>query len=161
MKTKKKNFIWLVSLAIGFVFVACDPSDDNNNDTGTSSADQVAMVAQNGTWRVSTYTDDGEDETSDYNGFTFTFASDGVLTASSSSRTLVGTWSVTDSSNSSDDDDGTDDDDFNIFFSVSDDDDFDDLVDDWDITLVNSTTISLIDISGGNGGTDVLIFTKN
>jgi hypothetical protein len=159
---KKKNLIWLVSLAIGFVFVACNVSDDNANvDISASSADQVALIAQNGDWRITTYTDDGVDETSDFNGFTFTFGSDGILIAMSSSRTLAGTWSVTDSNNSTDDDDGTDDDDFNIFFSVSEDDDFDDLVDDWDITLVNATTISLFDVSGGNGGTDVLIFTKN
>ena len=36
-----------------------------------------------------------------------------------------------------------------------------DLTDDWDVVSHTATTISLIDVSGGNGGTDTLVFTKN
>jgi putative transposase len=39
--------------------------------------------------------------------------------------------------------------------------DFDDLSDDWDIVSIDATTINLIDVSGGNGGTDRLTFKKN
>jgi hypothetical protein len=39
--------------------------------------------------------------------------------------------------------------------------DFEDLNDDWDIISRSSTKIELIDISGGNGGTDYLTFEKN
>jgi len=165
MKTimKKRNFNWLLILTMVLVLVACSSSDDSDDTAGggSSSADQVSQTAQDGTWRVSNYTDDGEDETSDYNGFVFTFNSDGSLVAASSARTLTGTWSVDDSDDSSDDDAGTDDDDFNIFFSVSDDDDFDDLVDDWDIVNVDSNTIALRDVSGGDGSIDLLTFSKN
>jgi len=163
MKTtlKKRNLNWLVILTLAFALVACSSDDnDGNQDDMSSSADQVAETAQDGTWRVSNYTDDGEDETSDYNGFTFTFNSDGTLVAESASRTLTGTWSVDDSDDSSDDDAGTDDDDFNIFFSVSEDDDFDDLVDDWDIVSVTNTSIALRDVSGGDGSVDLLTFNK-
>ena len=77
---------------------------------------------------------------------------------------MNGIWSVVDGSgNSSSDDDGnsTDDDDFNILFSVPATSDFDDLNDDWDIISVTANKIELIDISGGNGGTDFLTFEKN
>jgi len=69
----------------------------------------------------------------------------------------VGTWSV--STDDSNDDNPSNDLDFNIAFGSPA--DFLDLTDDWDVTTYSSTTISLIDVSGGNGGTDVLIFTKN
>jgi hypothetical protein len=53
-------------------------------------------------------------------------------------------------------DDSSDDLDFNIFFNVAN--DFEDLNDDWDIISQSSSKIELIDISGGNGGTDYLTF---
>ena len=74
---------------------------------------------------------------------------------------MTGTWSVTDDSNSSDDSSSDDDIDFNIFFPVPDSNDFEDLNDDWDIVTTTSTRIELIDIRGGNGGTDMLTFEKN
>ncbi|MAN60202.1 MAG: hypothetical protein CMC08_10240 [Flavobacteriaceae bacterium] len=121
-------------------------------------------MAQTGTWRISSFIDSGEDETTDFNGYVFTFNTDGSLVAVNGTTTVSGTWSVTDdSSNSSTDDDGnsTDDDDFNIFFPVPESSDFEDLNDDWDVISVSPTVISLIDISGGNGGTDTLTFTQN
>jgi hypothetical protein len=36
----------------------------------------------------------------------------------------------------------------------------DDLSDDWDIISYTDTEIKLIDVSGGNGGTDYLTLTK-
>lgn len=39
--------------------------------------------------------------------------------------------------------------------------DFEELTDDWDIISQTSSKIELIDISGGNGGTDYLTFQKN
>ncbi|MCB0382605.1 MAG: hypothetical protein KDD05_04705, partial [Psychroserpens sp.] len=62
----------------------------------------------------------------------------------------------------SNDDSSSDDDiDFNIFFPVPDSNNFEDLNDDWDIVSTSSNTIELIDISGGNGGTDFLTFERN
>jgi hypothetical protein len=68
----------------------------------------------------------------------------------------VGTWSITDSN--SNDDDSLDDLDFNINFTVSN--QLDDLSDDWDIISYTETEIKLIDVSGGNGGTDYLTLSK-
>ena len=69
--------------------------------------------------------------------------------------------SVTNDSNSDDDSSSDDDIDFNILFPVPDSNDFEDLNDDWDIVSSSSTRIDLIDISGGNGETDMLTFEKN
>lgn len=146
------------------MLVACETDEDSNNDDQMTAQEieEANSIANSGAWTITNYNDDGQDETSDYNGYTFTFEDGGVLRATNGTTTLTGTWSVTeDSSNSSDDDSNDDDDiDFNIFFSVSDDHDFDDLSDDWDIVSINATTMNLIDVSGGNGGTDRLTFNK-
>jgi len=138
----------------------CSKDDDFLND----NSEEILLVknaAESGTWYISSYIDSGQDETNDYNGYTFTFNTDGTVVATNGSNTLNGTWSVTDSSNSNDDSNSADDIDFNLMFSVPTSSVFDDLNDDWDIVTYNNNTISLIDISGGNGGTDTLVFSKN
>ena len=161
----KNGFYLSMLLMISFSLMSstCSTDDDDGsflNDNSQQIA-QVENTAESGTWRVTSYIDSGQDETNDFNGYDFTFGTDGTLTASNGSNTMTGTWSVTDSSNSSDDSSSDDDIDFNIFFPVPDTNDFEDLNDDWDIVSYTSTTISLIDVSGGNGGTDTLVFQKN
>ncbi|MDX1472020.1 MAG: hypothetical protein R3213_11030, partial [Flavobacteriaceae bacterium] len=73
-------------------------------------------------------------------------------------RIQAGTWSVT--SSDSQDDESEGDLDFNLFFDVPEEDIFDDLIDDWDIVSINANMISLIDVSGGSGETDTLVFEK-
>ena len=125
-----------------------------------SNQKQITNISTDGTWIVSSYIDDGDDETSDYSTFRFNFLEDGVLNAtdllSSNSNPYVGTWYITDSN--SNDDDSLDDLDFNINFTVSN--QLDDLSDDWDIISFTDTEIKLIDVSGGNGGTDYLTLSK-
>jgi len=161
MKTKFLNQIAIMILSI---FVAsCSSSDDSNNNSNNNNAAEIQAVedaAESGTWRVSSYIDSGQDETNDFNGYDFTFNGNGTVMAVNGATTVNGTWSVTDSSNSSDDS-NDDDIDFNLSFQVAVDHDFDDLNDDWDIVTHTSTMLSLIDISGGNGGTDTLVFVKN
>ncbi len=152
-----------IALFTMVVVVACSKDDSSNDGNNGSSADFVRGVAQDGPWTITYFFDTDKDETSNFSGYQFTFNTDGTLTAVKGNTTVSGTWSVRDdSSNSSSDDDGnsTDDDDFNIFFSVPADSDFEDLIDDWDIISVTNNKIELIDISGGNGGTDYLTFQK-
>lgn len=126
-----------------------------------SNQKQITKVSTDGTWMISSYIDDGNDETNDYASYRFEFLEDGTLNAtdllSSSSTPYVGTWSITDS-NSSDDDDSLDDLDFNIGFTSNS--LLEDLTDDWDIISFSDTEIKLIDVSGGNGGTDYLTLSK-
>ncbi|MDT0556091.1 hypothetical protein [Patiriisocius hiemis] len=155
-----RNLIALATICITFLFVSCDTDDSNSDNNGNSSADQVTMIAQQGTWRITNYNDSGDDETSDFAGYSFSFNEDGSLVATNGTNTVTGTWSVDDSNDSSDDDSGTDDDDFNIFFPVPEDNDFEDLNDDWDIVSVTNNRIELFDVSGGDGSTDRLTFEK-
>ena len=142
----------LYSLALLSLLGACSKWQSNQK--------QITNISTDGTWIVSSYIDDGDDETSDYSSFRFDFLEEGVLNAtdllSSNSNPYVGTWSITDSN--SNDDDSLDDLDFNINFTVSN--QLDDLSDDWDIISYTETEIKLIDVSGGNGGTDYLTLSK-
>ena len=137
--------------------IACS-EDDSSNDNNVDLT-QARTDAQSGKWRVSNFVDSGQNETADFNGYEFDFRADGSVVATNGNTTYTGTWSITDSS-SSGDDSPDDDPDFNLFFPVPEDDDFDDLNDDWDIVSISSSVIDLIDISGGNGGTDILVFQK-
>ena len=149
-------------VSMSLLWVACSTDDDTNNDQNTNKNGQTALqitdIAQSGNWIISSFIDSGQDETNDFNGYSFDFRADGTVVATNGNQTLNGTWSVT-SSNSNDDDD--DDNDFNIFFPVDENHDFDDLNDDWDVVSATENRIELLDVSGGNGGTDRLTFTKN
>jgi hypothetical protein len=148
-------------LSLTLMSSTCSTDDDGGPNNNQNIA-EIENTAEDGTWRITNFVDSGQNETNDFNGYNFTFASDGTLTATNGSNTLIGTWSVTDDSNSNDDDGSSNDDvDFNIFFPVPDSNDFEDLNDDWDIVSYTSTTIEMIDISGGNGDTDLLTFEKN
>lgn len=150
-----KNILTILIFTI--TLISCSTDDSNNSGNGNSgSIESSEEITQTGTWRVTNFIDSGNNETSDFNGFVFTFASSGTLTASNGTITYNGTWSITNSSSSS-----SDDLDFNIFFNVSEDNDFEDLNDDWDIVSISDNKIDLIDISGGNGGTDLLTFETN
>jgi hypothetical protein len=126
----------------------------NQDDSTNSNQTKVVDTVSSGTWRITYFYDTDKEETANFTGFNFTFGSS--LTATKSSTTYTGTWSVTDSNSS---DDSMDDLHFNILFTAPP--DFEDLSDDWDILEMTDTKIKLIDISGGNGGTDYLTFEKN
>lgn len=159
----KKGFYFSLLMMLSFSLMSTTCSSDDDDGSPNDNSQQIVEIestAQSGTWRITNFNDSGQDETSDFNGYDFSFNNDGSLVATNGSNTMTGTWSVTDdssSSSSSDDDDI----DFNIFFPVPDSNDFEDLNDDWDVVSTSATRIELIDISGGNGGTDRLTFEKN
>ena len=133
----------------------CNNDDDNSNTPADPTP--VINTVNQGTWRITLYNDSGTDKTSNFTGYNFTFGSGNVLTATNGSTVYNGTWSVT--SSNSNDDNPSNDLDFNIGFASPT--TFVDLTDDWDIISYTATKIQLIDISGGNGGTDYLTFEKN
>ena len=125
----------------------------------STSVDPIPVInsVNNGNWRVTLYDDSGTNETTNFTNYNFTFGPNNVLTASNTTNTYTGTWSVT--SDNSGDDSPNNDLDFNIAFSSPS--NFLDLTDDWNIISYTSTKIQLVHVSGGNGGTDYLTFEKN
>jgi hypothetical protein len=153
MNTKNLKISMLACLISLFAVVSCNKDDDNpSNNTQTT----IQTNLQSGTWRITKFVDSGTDETNHFTGYSFTFNSSGVLNASNGTNNYDGTWSIT---NSNSNDDSQDDLHFNINFNLTN--DFEDLNDDWDFISQSATKIELIDVSGGNGGTDYLTFEKN
>jgi len=143
-----------IAMSIGIIsFTSCTKEDD---PPGDDILNQIQSDVQNGTWRIASFIDSGEDETHHFAGFNFAFNGSGVLNASNGTITYDGTWSISDSNSG---DDSQDEIDFNIYFNLSN--EFEDLNDDWDLVSRSDTKIELFDVSGGNGGTDYLTFEKN
>jgi hypothetical protein len=151
MTTKNIKLPILAFLVSLFTMYSCT-NDDNNNSIQTNVQNNI----QTGTWRITKFIDSGVDETADFTGYNFSFNSPNILIATNGINNYQGTWSV---ARSNSNDDSPDDLDFIINFNLTN--DFEDLNDDWDFISQSATKIELIDISGGNGGTDYLTFEKN
>ena len=103
---------------------------------------------RSGNWRI-TYSYDNGDETSTYSGYTFTYNANGTVVALKNAISINGTWSnYLDS--------GT-----NKLLLSFDGLTLDNIEEDWNILEFTTTSIVLKNVSGGNGGTDYLTFTKN
>ncbi|MFK5974055.1 MAG: hypothetical protein QM485_12360 [Flavobacteriaceae bacterium] len=155
---KNKFFYLIVVLSVFNVLNSCSTNDSNTDDIITvADIAAIKKVVTSGDWHITYYFDTDKEETSDYNGYVFTFNADGTLGVTNGNTAVSGAWSISDSSTSNDD--SIDDDiDFNIFFATPD--IFEELSDDWSIQKYSDNKITLIDVSGGNGGTDSLIFEK-
>jgi hypothetical protein len=147
----------LAMLVMAFATAACDDNDNNKRDSRAKQA-EVEKTAGAGQWRITSFMEDGVDETQDFNGYIFEFDSGSVLTATNGSNNLVGTWTVTGDDSGDDDMDELDDLDFNIAFTNPS--AFQELSEDWEIVSVSNTKIELRHTSGGNGDTDLLTFEK-
>jgi hypothetical protein len=117
--------------------------------TGGSDS-TTGQVVTSGTWKVTLFTDSGNDETSDFAGYTFTFTDGGTLSAVKNGVTKTGTWSVNNSSNK-----------FNIDLGPKIDSNkpLGELTDDWKILSNTETVIRLTDDNASSN--EFLTFTKN
>jgi hypothetical protein len=121
--------------------------DDGYYDDGYYEDAQVIrdiLLAVN--WKVASYIDSGDDETSDYNGYVIDFKASNEVIATNGSNTNNGNWSVNNAGNE-----------LTLDFNGS---PFDEFNDDWDIVSVTPNRIELRDVSGGGSGTDILILVK-
>lgn len=153
----KKNVILSV-LFLCFIIGACSSgSDDEIKKVTAIDIEAIKAAVTNCSWVVSYYLDSNKEETSDYNGYTFTFNADGSLGVTNGTTSVSGAWSILNDDNSTDDssDDSVE---LKIFFSSPE--ILVELSDDWDITKYTSSMIDLLDVSGGDGTTDFLTFTK-
>jgi len=130
--------MFTVMAAVCLSIIACSKDDDNNNNPGPITT---------GTWRVTLFTDSGNDETSDFSGYTFTFNSNGGAVAAKGGTSKNGTWSRSSR--------------FNIDFGAKSDANkpLGELTDDWVIISQSDTELKLKDDNDDSG--ELLTFTKN
>ena len=146
-----KTLTLTLILPLMFFVISCNDDDDMKD-----SAAAVENAVKAGTWVITKFEDSGSDETSLFSGYNFAFDASGTVTASKGGNIFIGTWSVTDSRSN---DDHSDDMHFNITFNLNN--SFEELSDDWHFVSYSASMIELIDVSGGNGGTDYLTFERN
>jgi len=141
MKTK----IYAGLLFTSLMFLAsCSKSNDNMQN---NSAQVAGQAVSTGNWRVSSFNDNGVNETGDFAGYSFVFTGS-VITATKNGVTVNGTWSINTSS---------------VKFIIdlgpkgSGNKPLGDLTDDWRIISANDVQIQLKD----DGNTEFLTFSKN
>lgn len=125
-----------------------DGIKDCNTNSSSVGNQNFASILTNGTWHVS-YFFNKIDETSNYNGYNFTFNSNGTVMVVKEKNTIAGNWSTLVNS-------GQD-----IFLLKFDDSKLEELEEDWKITEYTTTNVRLKNESSSIGDTDYLYFTKN
>jgi hypothetical protein len=147
-----KNIVYILSIIlISGICISCSTDDDSSNVSSEQA--QISEFMQGNSFIISSFIDSGENETSDFTCYTFEFFADGIVAASNLNNTYSGNWGITQSTS---DDDSSNDLDFYLNFNLTN--DVEDLNDDWSVISYSSTTIELIDVSGGDGETVTLVF---
>ncbi|WP_198658923.1 hypothetical protein [Winogradskyella tangerina] len=119
-----------------------EPFDGGNN------GDDLESILTDGLWFVASYTEDTEDQTSDYAGYEINFDMNGTVSASNGSNTNNGTWAVFSGGNQ-------------MALNFDTDIPFEEFNDeDWDVISVSETEVIIQDVSGGGGGLDTLTLQK-
>lgn len=135
---------WSGLCLAGLLILGSACSDDNGNNLSVT-VEGVKDVVQSGTWRITKFVDSGKDETSYFNGYSFTFSTDFKVVATNGSATVNGAWYI-------DLDDDLDDIDFVIqMVAVN---KFAELNEDWDIVRLTSSKLELKDDDSSNSGDD-------
>ena len=150
MKDLTKVKLWITLLIIPIWLFSCT---EDSPEQELRTVQQVESSMKSGNWKITKFIDSGKDETHHFNGYTFIFDNNGIVTGTNGTNNYEGTWSINESNSN---DDSPDDLDFNIHFNLTN--EFEDLNDDWDFISSSGAKIELIDVSGGNGGTDYLTF---
>ena len=138
---KKLNRIaYLLVITTLVAFSSCKKDDNSSPTTG------VVQIVTTGTWRITYFMESTEDKTSDFSGYTFSFNSNSVLTATLSGANTNGTWGWDDSSSK-----------FHI--SIGSSKPFSDLTDDW---LILEKTETILRLKNDNAAkNELLTFSRN
>lgn len=140
------SYIYVLLLLTTGLFLSCSKDD---NSVIPDPAAVSASLTNAGQWRVTLYTKDSKDGTSDFTGYVFEFKSGNVLTASRSGVLLTGYWkTATDSGKTK------------LVIELPENDPLEELNEDWEVILQQADKIRMKHISGGNGTTDEVEFTK-
>ncbi len=147
---RRMMFMAIALLSMGLIISCSKDETKVEEDITAADMSEIKAAVESGDWKITNYTDDDIDETSNYIGYSFTFNSDGILGATDGNTAVSGAWSMTTSD--------VDELDFNIFFTTPN--IFEVLTDDWEINKYSSSKIELIDVSEADNSIDYLTFEK-
>ena len=123
-----------------------------DSDTGDGAVVAAMNTLMAGDWVVTQYLDDGSDQTSEYEGYDFTFGPQGELTVRTNMDPLKsGIWRVIRDSEEE----------LKVYLNLGDDgDDFSELTDDWELVSISETRVELRDMDDDNDNEDMLVFER-
>ena len=148
----KAQTIFLAAI-LSIFFIACSKEDDSTPnvlptpDPGTINSLTDAITS--GTWKVSYFWDTDHDETNHLKDYTFNFSKSGSCTAKLLSNTYFGMWHTSLNDNQ-----------LKLKLTFPTPAELAKISDDWHVIETKETKIRMDDVSGGNGGTDLLTLTK-
>lgn len=126
-------------------------SDDDSNPSSSQLIIQTQNSIVSGSWRVTLFSEDGVVQTSNYNGYNFTFNANATVEATNGTTVRTGTWTT-----------GTDDSTPKLILTfTATTGPFEEISEDWRIVSVSASRIELRHVSGGDGSIDLLTFEKN
>lgn len=148
---KQLKLIPILALVFILNVASMCSKDDDSSSSSSSNPTQVNSSVSSGTWRVTLYNEEGTIQTSNFSGYTFTFASGGALTAVNGSTTQSGVWSTYSDSGYTK---------MDLLFSATSG-SFESISEDWRVLTTSASKIELKHVSGGDGSIDYLTFEKN
>lgn len=84
-----KNLLFIPLLLVSYLVLTS--SSCKHDDKDLTPGNPTTGTPGSG-WRVSLYSEPGENKTSDYNGYTFDFTATGAMTAAGNGQNVSGTW---------------------------------------------------------------------
>ena len=145
---KKLKLISILSLLL-FVSIGCTDEDDDTNQV--SSPTEISSTVADGTWIVTLYKEAEIVQTANYSGYSFTFATDGSLSATNGITTQSGDWSTYIDSGYTK---------LDLMFDALDG-PFEEISEDWNVISRTDIKIELKHVSGGDGSIDYLTLEKD
>lgn len=146
MTTLFKSTIIAIAILASVGTTSCLQGDDL---AAPGSPNNPSVDFTGSSWKITYFWDSDHDETGHYNAFVFVFQADGTVNVSGGPAPYNGTWSK-----------GSDDSTAKLYLNFTTPPDLEELSDDWHILEWTDNSIRLQDISGGNGGTDLLTFIR-
>ena len=143
-----KKILWLVIIS-STIALTTSCSKDKQEDSLFTNPQAQEQAVISGSWKVTLFTDSGNDETSDFAGYSFQFQSNGTLTATKNSVSKTGTWTLLSSSNKLD---------INLGPKTNDNKPLGELTDDWVIISISNSEIKLKDDNASSD--ELLTFRK-
>lgn len=140
---------YLFPIFISILFFSCDKKDDDTTDPNPINNGNITSMLVEGTFYISRFVESGNDETSDFQGYTFTFDPNGGAAATIQGNTTNGSWTL-----------GSDDSKRKLILNFGTVDPLEELNEDWEVMSLSNSQIDLRHISGGDGSIDELSFKR-
>jgi hypothetical protein len=133
----------LASVLVISLLVSCQRRNDD-------MAGDISQTATSGTWKVTLFTDSGNNETADFAGYNFEFQTGGIISATKNGTVKTGSWAADNSSNK-------------LIINLGPKDNTNkplgELTDDWKVISLTANEIKLTDDNAGSN--EFVTFTKN